>query len=129
MSKILVVDDSPMMRDGTARLLGDRGYTVSTAENGKKAWSMLYAEQQDLIVLDFLTPQMCDLTFLRMLRAHHHWKDLPVLVRTGLDPDKAVVQEIRNFGVVDVIGNGNDIVDPLLHEIGVLFPQNPEATA
>jgi len=129
MSKILVVDDSPMMRDGTAKLLGDRGYTVSTAENGKKAWSMLYADLPDLIVLDLVMPQMSGIMFLRMLRAHHHWKDLPVLVRTDLAPDEAFVKEMRNIGVVDVIGEGSNIVDLLLHEIGALFHQNAEATA
>jgi DNA-binding response OmpR family regulator len=118
-----------MMRDGIARLLNDKGYTVSTAENGKDAWLVLYTDLPDLVVLDLMMPEMSGLTFLRMLRAHHHWKELPVLVLTGLDHDEPLVQEARNFGVVDVIRKGSNIVDLLLRQIDTLFLQNAEATA
>jgi CheY-like chemotaxis protein len=122
MSKILAVDDSAMTRDAIARLLGSVGYTVSTAQSGKVAWMMLYADLPDLIVLDLMMPDMGGLTFLRMLRSHHHWKDLPVLVLTGLDPDEAMVENARELGVVDVIQKGSNTSDLLLQHIGRVLP-------
>jgi len=116
-----VVDDSPEMRDGMARLLRHAGYNVLTAGNGKMAWTMLYAGLPDLIILDLMMPEMGGIVFLSMLRGHHHWHELPVLVITALDRDEALVQDVRSLGVIDVIRKGSDSVDQLLERIGGLF--------
>jgi DNA-binding response OmpR family regulator len=125
MFNILVVDDSRDMRDGMARLLGRVGYSVSTADNGKTAWGLLYGGLPDLIILDLMMPEMSGVVFLRMLRNHHHWNETPVLVVTGLDHDEALVQEVRSLGVIDVIRKGSDSVDELLGRIAGQF--NPKA--
>ena len=83
------------MCDGIARLLRRAGYTVSTAESGKQAWTMLYTGLPDLIVLDLMMREVGGVTFLRMLRSHHHWNRVPVLVITGLDHDESLVQEAQ----------------------------------
>jgi CheY-like chemotaxis protein len=127
MSKILIVDDSRVERDAFARILQGIGHSVSTAASGRIAWMMLYANLPDLIVLDLVMPEMSGLVFLRMLRSHHHWKELPVLVLTGLEHDEAIVEEVRTAGVVDVIHKGSDSVAPLLRRIAELFPQNSES--
>ena len=90
-----------MMRDGITRLLTRIGHTVSTASNGKVAWPMLNDGLPDLIILDLMMPEIGGAIFLRMLRNHSHWKDLPVLVLTGLCPDESLVQKAKSFGVVD----------------------------
>ena len=80
MSKILVVDDSSLIRQCVAKLLEQSGHTATTAANGKEAWAMLYAGVPDLIVLDLMMPQMDGLTFLRLLRHNHFWNETPVIV-------------------------------------------------
>jgi adenylate cyclase len=129
MSKILVVDDSREMRDGLAKLLRRTGYTVSTAESGKSAWTTLYTGLPDLIILDLMMREVGGVTFLRMLRSHHHWNHLPVLVITGLDNDESLVQEARSLGVIDVIRKGGGNVDQLIDCIANAAPLNPEVTA
>lgn len=115
------------MRDALAKLLRRLGYTVSTAEGGKSAWTTLYTGLPDLIVLDLMMREVGGVTFLRMLRSHHHWNHLPVLVITGLDHDESLVQEARSFGVIDVIRKGSDNVDHLIRCIGNLFAPDAEA--
>jgi CheY-like chemotaxis protein len=122
MSKILVVDDSSLSRNALARLLSGMHYTASTAGNGKVAWMMMYADLPDLIVLDLMMPDMGGVTFLRMLRSHHHWGELPVLVLTGLQPDEALVEAARELGVDDIVQKGGDCIDLLLQKIGQRVP-------
>jgi len=50
--KILVVDDELSMREYLEILLEKEGYPVFSAENGKKALSMLEKTPYDLILLD-----------------------------------------------------------------------------
>jgi CheY-like chemotaxis protein len=118
------------MRDGIARLLERMGHTVATTENGRTAWLTLYADLPDLIVLDLMMPKMDGVTFLRMLRAHNHWNELPVLVFTGLNHDESLVQNARSLGVVDVIQKGCDSTDLLMDRINmVLCPDANKTTS
>ena len=53
---ILVVDDDPLQREVSFRLLSKLGYNVHTAESGEKALARLKLERFDLIVLDMIMP-------------------------------------------------------------------------
>ncbi len=57
---ILVVDDEPIMRITAEAILGDLGYTVTTAENGAAALEIFRKspEEFDLVVLDMIMPVM-----------------------------------------------------------------------
>src|SRR6476660_9415944 len=122
MSKILVVDDSSLIRQCVAKLLEQAGHTTQTAANGKEAWAMLYAGVPDLIVLDLMMPQMDGLTFLRLLRHNHHWNDLPVIVLTGHDDEEKMLEQAKALGVSEVIFKGNASMDRLMSRIGELLP-------
>ncbi len=57
---ILLVDDEEFIRDLVVQVLGESGYTVITAPDGKSGLK-LYGEQQariDLVILDLIMPEM-----------------------------------------------------------------------
>src|SRR3954468_17391773 len=122
MSKILVVDDSSLIRQCVAKLLEQAGHSAQTAANGKEAWAMLYAGVPDLIVLDLMMPQMDGLTFLRLLRHNHFWNDLPVIVLTGHADEEHMLDQARALGVSDVIFKGTSAIDQLLVRTEKLVP-------
>lgn len=53
---ILVIDDDPDVREFIADSLGDLGYNVYQANDGKSGLSAFAAENPDLVVLDFIMP-------------------------------------------------------------------------
>ena len=120
MSKILVVDDSSLIRQCVAKLLEHAGHTAQTAANGKEAWAMLYAGVPDLIVLDLMMPQMDGLTFLRLLRHNHFWNETPVIVLTGHADEEHMLDQAREMGVSDVIFKGTSAIESLLNRVGEL---------
>ena len=122
MPRILVVDDSLLARESVARILRREGYATTTAANGKEAWMMLYAGAPDLIVLDLMMPQMSGLTFLRMLRQHHHWNGVPVLILTGHADQEQMLKQARALGVADFIFKGIFAIDQLLACVRNLVP-------
>src|ERR1700733_233911 len=121
MSKILVVDDSDVMRKAVARLLEKEGHTAQTAANGRDAWAMLYADVPDLIVLDLMMPHMDGLTFLRMLRHNPHWNEVPVIIFTGHSDKEEMLKEARALGVSDFIFKGSLAVEELLCRLNQLL--------
>jgi two-component system response regulator AtoC len=69
-SRVLIVDDEPGLRQSLALLLGDAGYEVATESDGRRALQRAIAEPFDLILCDVRMPEMSGLEFLRGLREH-----------------------------------------------------------
>ena len=63
--RILVVDDEESMRDVLRRILSAEGYSVSLAENGKRALASLEKERFDFVLCDIRMPEMGGLELLR----------------------------------------------------------------
>lgn len=68
MTKILVVDDDPLLRQSLEFNLEEAGYQVRTAANARQALAQIEIERPDLILLDVGLPDMDGLSLLRLLR-------------------------------------------------------------
>jgi two-component system response regulator (stage 0 sporulation protein F) len=55
-SRILVIDDSPIMRNLLFEILSDDGYQVDTAENGELGLNQAIDQDYDLIITDVHMP-------------------------------------------------------------------------
>jgi two-component system chemotaxis response regulator CheY len=70
--KVLVTDDSKVMRQIVKRTLRQAGYTdlqVCEAGNGREALEVIAAEQPDLVLCDWNMPEMNGIDLLTSLRA------------------------------------------------------------
>jgi len=68
MSRVLIVDDEPGLRQSLALLLGDAGYEVAAEGDGRRALERATAEPFDLILCDVRMPVLSGLDFLRGYR-------------------------------------------------------------
>jgi len=59
MTKILVIDDEPEVRETIARILESHGYQVIDAKDGNDGLDVLRDERPDLVITDILMPG-CD---------------------------------------------------------------------
>ena len=89
MSKILVVDDEPVVRELTVEILQRSGYEPHGVPSAKHALELLDNEPFDLVVSDVVMPEMTGVEFLYELR--ERLPDLPVLLMTGgsKEPERA----------------------------------------
>jgi CheY-like chemotaxis protein len=83
MSRILVVDDEPIIRRFLADGLADAGHEVITATNGAEALDRVRERQSDIVLLDLLMPVMDGISFLLERQASPHLARLPVVVLTA----------------------------------------------
>ena len=90
---ILVVDDDRDIRSLLARFLGDHGFRVSEAHDGRKAQQVLKTTKVDLVILDLMLPGEDGLTMCRRLRAEG---GMPIVMLTALasDADRIVGLEL-----------------------------------
>jgi adenylate cyclase len=83
-ARILVVDDSKMLRMGIARSLRQLGVNqIEEAVDGQQALQRLEQEAFDLMLLDMEMPEMNGLAVLARMQANPELKRLPVIVISG----------------------------------------------
>lgn len=90
--KILVVDDSDVVREAMKQLLG-KDYEVSVAKSGMSAIRSIILDRPDLILLDYEMPVCDGKQVLEMIRAEEETADIPVFFLTGR-VDKESVQKV-----------------------------------
>ncbi len=81
--RILVVDDSPVMRKmiiRTIKLAGLEVDSIFEAGNGKEGLEMLDEHWIDILFIDINMPVMDGMEMLEKVRAYPETKDLPVLI-------------------------------------------------
>ena len=89
MSKILVVDDEPVVRELTVEILRRSGYNPHGVPSAQHALDLLDHEPFDLVVSDVVMPEMTGVEFLYELRERR--PNLTVLLMTGgsKEPERA----------------------------------------
>lgn len=100
---VLAVDDEPdvleLLRD---MLSSARDIQLITVTNGFTAGAKLVEERPDLVLLDFLMPELDGYDFSRFVRQDPRFKDVPIVAVTGLKADHDL-NKMKEAGVNEVI--------------------------
>lgn len=80
--RILVVDDSAMIRQMVSFTLCEAGYEVSQAENGEQGVHRIREQAPDLIITDLNMPIMDGVALIRNARALPSTRFIPILMLT-----------------------------------------------
>jgi DNA-binding response OmpR family regulator len=67
--RILVVEDEGRLARLISRVLGEEGYAVETQGNGRQALVLALAEEFDLLIVDWMLPEVSGVQLVRRLRA------------------------------------------------------------
>ncbi len=89
MSKILVADDDPHIRELASVFLKQEGFEVYEVGDGLEALSKLETVKVDLVILDIMMPNMDGWELCRQLREIY---DLPLLMLTAKGETKDKIQ-------------------------------------
>jgi CheY-like chemotaxis protein/CheY-specific phosphatase CheX len=117
-SKILLVDDSTMIRKALKRFLNNLGYdNIIEADDGSTAVAMVEKEQPDFMFMDVIMGEMNGDEALKTIRAKGH--NVPVVMLSSVT-DQTLVKECEASGVSGFIfkpiqaDNGAEIIKSYL---------------
>lgn len=77
---ILIVDDSITTRKLLQNILEHKDYRYEMVQNPKEAFEMLYKQDFDLILSDIEMPEMDGKMFVKELKLHPKFKNIPVII-------------------------------------------------
>jgi DNA-binding NtrC family response regulator len=98
--KILIADDEPSNRNILREELTDRGYMVEIAKDGSEALTKVRGLRPDLVILDFMMPDLSGLDVLKELRKRDD--DTPVVMITAYGTVNRAVEAMK-AGAYDFI--------------------------
>ncbi len=106
MTRVLVADDDPQVREMISKLLTDKGYQVIEAADGVQAYTLAaeaaIVEMPDLVVLDLMMPKVNGFDVLQKLKATPMTARIPVIIVTARN-QSADETRAQRMGAADYI--------------------------
>lgn len=110
MSRLLIVEDDELLRDGLCAQLTHAGHNVTSASDGAQAQAVLESTRFDAVILDLGLPVIDGVAVLKWIR--QRLAALPVLVLTARDGIDDRVQSL-NAGADDYLTKPFDMAELL----------------
>jgi signal transduction histidine kinase/CheY-like chemotaxis protein len=114
--EVLVVEDDPQMREMLCRMLDDKEWTITQADNGLTALESITHCQPSLIVLDLKMPVMDGFQMIAELNKHDDWRKIPVVVVSGKELTPEDRQRLQGH-VQKILQKGDFGREELLREV------------
>ncbi len=105
MTKILYVDDEPILLNLARMFIEKNGFLVDTAENAPDALELMKTNSYDAIISDYQMPVMDGIEFLKTIR--NSGDETPFIIFTGRGREEVVIQAFEN-GADFYIQKGGD---------------------
>lgn len=92
---VLVVEDDPSQREVLAYNIGAEGYSVRTAQTGDEALSLIRDERPDLVLLDWMLPNVSGIEVCRQIKRDVKTAKLPVIMLSARSEEEDRVRGLE----------------------------------
>lgn len=93
---ILIVEDEPAQVEILRYNLEKKGFLISVATAGEEALILAEEEEPDLVILDWMLPDISGIEICRRLKAQQHTKLTPVIMLTARGEEEDRVRGLEN---------------------------------
>jgi|SRR6476660_425486 CheY-like chemotaxis protein len=103
--RLLVVEDSPLLRKMFGLAFPHQFHELGQAENGRQAIEMLERAERpfDAVLLDLRMPDMNGIEFIRALHRLPGHQSTPIVLTTAEADDSELLREATQLGVAAVV--------------------------
>jgi PAS domain S-box-containing protein len=106
-ARILYIEDDRALRALLKRSLSRHDYSVDVAEDGGSGIETFLANQHDLVILDYLLPDMTGIEIAKVIQKHN--PAIPILMVTGAGSEEVAVEALTH-GISDYVVKGDETV-------------------
>ena len=93
-ARVLVIEDELPLAEMLQYNLEAEGFRVSHAETGEDAEMLVAEEEPDLIILDWMLPQVSGIELCRRLRSRPDTRAIPILMLTARGEERLMKLKI-----------------------------------
>lgn len=96
--KVLACDDNATARFIMKETIETFGFNIELVESGQECIDELRKNKYDLLIIDWLMPEMDGLETIKQIKQNKEFNDLPIIMVSAFG-NEDVVQEVKNIGV------------------------------
>ena len=113
--KILVIDDSKVIRMRVKDMLPEGNFDVIEAKNGLEGYELIRSEHPNLIMLDFLLPKMSGWEVYQEVQKDERLKRIPLLLMSGRKEEvtEKMTEPFEYFAFVEKPFDKKQLVDAI----------------
>ncbi len=114
--KILVIDDSKVIRMRVREMLPPGNFEVLEAKDGVEGLNLIHQERPNLIMLDFLLPKKSGWEVFQEIRdASSHYRTIPLVLMSGRKEEVAekISEPFEEFAFVEKPFEKKELVDAI----------------
>jgi signal transduction histidine kinase/CheY-like chemotaxis protein len=115
--RVLVIEDDQPTLQALVAMVEQSGWISLPAADAKEALAILEAQNPSLIILDLMLPDMDGFALVQEFQRHDAWRDIPVIVSTGIDITDEVRERLAVPQVRKLIQKGAYSKDSLLEVV------------
>jgi CheY-like chemotaxis protein len=116
MSKVLIVEDEPLLRDVYEIIIKREGYNVAVACNGQEGLILLESFIPDVVLLDMLMPIKNGLELLQEANFKKKYPKTSVVILSNLS-DSNIINSALKLGAVEHLVKSNIQPDQIVSTI------------
>lgn len=120
MTKVLLIEDDPMIYRLYEKLFKLEGFNLKLAESGMQAIEQLPEYKPDVILLDIMMPGMNGLELLSKIKEDEQTKSIPVVVLTNISDSNVIHMALQKGAVLALIKSQTEPPDVINAIRGVL---------
>ncbi len=118
--QILLVEDHEAQSQALKDMLQSQGITVDQAYTGEDAFKMLNESEYQCVILDLNLPDISGLDLLDKIKGVVHFAQLPVIINTAMELDKAAVSRLMHYANAMVMKTTKS-ADRLIDEVNLFL--------
>jgi DNA-binding response OmpR family regulator len=128
--RILIIEDDPNVAQILEVHLSRKGCNVLSAPNGEVGLQLMREQQVDLVLTDFMMPDLNGMEFVRALKNHPEWSQTRILFMSA-NTDPGCRQRAISLGAIDYLAKSagaEAIVEKVIEYLGPIEGSSPEAS-
>ena len=128
MQKILVIDDSKMIRMRVKDMLPSDKVEIIEARDGKEGLDLIYSERPKLIILDFLLPKKSGWEVYQEIKNHSELKHIPLVLMSGRKEEvtEKISEPFSDFAFVEKPFEREQLMRAIKDARGKAAPRKPK---
>ena len=126
MAKVLLVDDTRVIREVVSKFLVKEGHVAQAVASGKQGIELFQKEEFDLVLTDVIMPDMSGLDVLAAIRQRN--REIPVIVMSATF-NPVNFRETSNTAFVSKTGGINRLIDTIRIYLPPASTRQPDSAA
>ena len=123
--KIFIIEDEPSIIQLVQHNLEKEGFIVSSSENGNEGLKQLKKFEPNLLLLDWMLPDLSGIEICKNIRKDNKFKSLPIIMLTAKGEEEDKIKGLDN-GVDDYLTKPFSFNELLARIKAILRRSNPE---